>query len=69
MSEIIAFGLDLTKNVFQVRGADGAGSAVQGKKPKRDQVLDFFGRLSSCIVVTETGSSAHFWSRDRQVGP
>ncbi|MBK4214709.1 hypothetical protein JJJ17_02090 [Paracoccus caeni] len=28
MSEIVTVGLDLAKNVFQVRGADAAGRAV-----------------------------------------
>ena len=32
MSEIIAVGLDLAKNVFQVYGADGTGRAVLRKK-------------------------------------
>ena len=39
MSEITTVGLDLAKNVFQLRGADGAGRAVLGKKLRRDQVL------------------------------
>ena len=35
MSEIIAAELDLTKNVFQLLGADGAGRAVLRKKLRR----------------------------------
>ena len=45
MSEIVTVGLDLAKSVFQVHGADGSGQAVLRKKLRRDQVLEFFGRL------------------------
>ena len=64
MSEIITVGLDLAKNVFQVHGADGAGQAVLRKKLRRDQVLDFFSRLPSCVVAMEACGGAHFWGRE-----
>lgn len=51
MSEIITVGLDLAKNVFQVHWADGAGRAVLRKKPRRRQVLEFFGQLLPCAVM------------------
>ncbi|MGR3419454.1 MAG: IS110 family transposase, partial [Paracoccus sp. (in: a-proteobacteria)] len=38
MTEIIALGLDLAKNVFQVHGADRTGRAVLRKKLQRAQV-------------------------------
>ena len=53
MSDIITVGLDLAKNVFQAHGADASGRAVLRKKLRRDQVLDFFGRLPSCVVAME----------------
>lgn len=43
MSEIIAVGLDLAKDVFQAHGADAAGRAVLRKKQRRNQVPGFFG--------------------------
>ena len=38
-------GVDLAKNVFQVHEAEGTGRAVQRKKLRRAQVLEFFGQL------------------------
>jgi len=64
MSEIITVGLDLAKNVFQAHGADASGRAVLRKKPRRDQVLDFFGRMAPCVVAMEACGGAHFWSRE-----
>lgn len=64
MLEIITIGLDLAKTVFQVHGADASGRAVLRKKLRRDQVLDFFGRLPSCVVAMEACGGAHFWGRE-----
>ena len=64
MSEITTIGLDLAKNVFQVHGADASGRAVLRKKLRRDQVLDFFGQLPSCVVAMEACGGAHFWGRE-----
>jgi len=46
MSEIVKVGLDVAKNVFQAHGADASGRAV-----RRDQILEFFGRLSPCVFA------------------
>ncbi|MGR3421417.1 MAG: IS110 family transposase, partial [Paracoccus sp. (in: a-proteobacteria)] len=64
MTEIIALGLDLAKNVFQVHGADRTGRAVLRKKLRRAQVLEFFSQLPSCIVSMEACGGAHFWGRE-----
>lgn len=64
MSEIITVGLDLTKNVFQVHGADASGLGVLRKKLRRDQVLAFFGHLPPCLVAMEACGGAHFWGRE-----
>ena len=64
MTEIIALGLDLAKNVFQVHGADRTGRAVLRKKLRRAQVLEFFSQLPSCIVAMEACGGAHFWGRE-----
>lgn len=34
------------------------------KKLRRDQVLDFFGRLPPCVVAMEACGGAHFWGRE-----
>ena len=64
MSEIIAVGLDLAKNVFQVHGADALGRAVLRRKLRRAQVLEFFGQLGPCTVAMEACGGAHHWGRE-----
>ncbi|PTR07649.1 hypothetical protein C8J28_1392 [Cereibacter azotoformans] len=64
MSEITTVGLDLAKNVFQAHGADASGRTALRKKLRRDQVLDFFGRLAPCMVAMEACGGAHFWGRE-----
>lgn len=64
MSEFIKFGLDLAKNVFRAHGANAAGRAVLRKKLRRDQVLEFFGRMPCCAVALEACGGAHFWGRE-----
>lgn len=64
MSETTTVGLDLAKNVFQAHGADASGRVVLRKKLRRDQVLDFFGRLPPCVVAMEACGGAHFWGRE-----
>ena len=44
MGEISIIGLDLAKQVFQVRGARFDGSVVLRKKLTRGQLLAFFSR-------------------------
>ncbi|MCP5076230.1 MAG: transposase, partial [Rhodobacteraceae bacterium] len=58
MFEITTVGLDLAKSVFQVHGSDGAGRAVLRKKLRRAQVLEFFGKLPSCVVAMEACGGA-----------
>ena len=64
MSDIITVGLDLAKNVFRVRGADGTGRPVLRKTLRRTQVLEFFAHLQPCVVAMEACGGAHFWGRE-----
>jgi transposase len=52
--------------VLQAHGADASGQAVLRKKPRRDQVLDFPGRLAPCVVAMDACGGAHF--RGREIG-
>ena len=63
-SEIIAVGLDLAKNAFQVHEADASGRAILRKNLKRVQVLAYFSQLSSCVVAVGACGGAHFWGRE-----
>jgi hypothetical protein len=50
MQQITTIGLDLAKQVFQVHGAETDGSPVISRKLRRADVLDFFKKLSPCLV-------------------
>lgn len=63
MSDITAVCLDLAKTVFQFRAADGAGPPVFRKKLRRDQVLDFLGRMPKCVSAMSACGGAHFRTR------
>lgn len=64
MSEVTTIGLDLAKMVFQAHGADASGEVVFRKTLRRSKVLDFFGRLPSCVVAMEACAGAHYWARE-----
>jgi transposase len=56
-------GLDIAKHVFQVHGADVGGKAVLKKRLRREQVTDFFGSISRCVVAMEATRGANHWAR------
>ena len=57
--EITTIGVDLAKNVFQVHGVDQRGKAVLRKQLRREQMVEFFAKLSPCLVGMEACGSAH----------
>lgn len=68
MSEVSIIGLDLAKNVFQMRGADASGRVLFRKKLRRDQVLRCLAAQPTCTVAMEACASSHYWGReDREI--
>jgi hypothetical protein len=64
VTNIIAIGLDLAKNVFAVHGIDEAGKAVLIKPTvKRDALLQMIAKLPPCLIDMEACSGAHHWAR------
>ena len=59
-------GIDLAKQVFQLRGVDGQEKAVLRKQLRRAQMLDYFKKLPPCLIGMEACSSAHYWGRELQ---
>jgi transposase len=57
-------GVDLAKNVFQVHGVDSAGKVVITRQLRRKQVLEFFSKLSGCLVGMEACGTGHHWARE-----
>ncbi|HTP84877.1 MAG TPA: IS110 family transposase [Alphaproteobacteria bacterium] len=64
MSEIATVGLDLAKRVFQVHAVSDTGAVVARKRLTRSQVLEFFAKLSPCLVGMEACATAHHWARE-----
>jgi transposase len=69
MSEITTIGLDLAKQVFQVRGVDGAGAVMLRRQSKRRQVEPFFAKLPGCLVgIKACGTARHWGHRPTALG-
>src|SRR5215470_8595149 len=51
-------------SVFQVHGVDASGQVVIRRQLKRSYVLQFFQKLSPCLVSIEACASSHYWSRE-----
>lgn len=63
MSESALIGIDLGKHSFHLHSQDTSGREVFHKKLTRAQMMQFFGNLSSCVVVMEACAGAHFVAR------
>ena len=66
MGEVITIGLDIAKSVFQVHGVDEAGAVMLRKRIGRAKMLEFFGKLTPCLVGIEACPAAHHWGRELQ---
>src|SRR6202521_4067265 len=62
--QITTIGLDIAKNVFQVRGIDADEKVVVRKQLRRVQMLAFFEALPPCLVGMEACATAHHWARE-----
>ena len=62
--QITTFGLDIAKNVFQVRGIDASEKVIVRKQLRRSQVPVFFQALPPCLVSMEACATAHYWARE-----
>jgi transposase len=62
--QVSTIGIDLAKNVFQIHGVDSSGKVVVTRQLRRKQVLEFFGKLSPCLIGMEACGTAHHWARE-----
>ena len=60
---ITTIGIDLAKNVFQIHDVDGSGKTVLKKQLRRNQVLTYFIKLTTCTIGIEACGDAHYWAR------
>jgi transposase len=61
---ITTIGLDLGKTIFQVHGIDAEGNVLVQRSLRRSEVINFFGKLTPCIVGIEACATAHHWARE-----
>jgi len=60
----VIIGVDIAKNVFQIHGIDGNGTATLRRKLRRDGMVPFFqGVPRDCLIAMEACGSAHHWGR------
>src|SRR5262245_56094090 len=62
--QISTIGIDIAKSVFQVHGVDAQGKVVVARQLRRGRVIDFFGKLSPCLIGMEACATAHHWARE-----
>ena len=63
MDQIIRFGMDTSKRVFQRYGVDASQQPVRaGGCAWRGRVLAFFAGLSPLKVGMEACGTAHYWT-------
>jgi len=62
--QVTIIGLDISKNVFQVHGANKTGELVIRRQLRRREVRLFFANLEPCIVGIEACHSSHYWGRE-----
>jgi transposase len=62
--QISTIGIDLAKNVFQLHGVDVAEKPVLKRQLRRNQMLEFFGKLPPCLIGMEACATSHQWARE-----
>lgn len=61
---IVRVGLDIAKLVFQVHAVDEHGKTTLQKTLSRSQLLDFYAKLSPCLIGIEACAGAHYCARE-----
>ncbi len=64
MDQVVTFGLDIAKSVFQAHGVNAAGEVIVRQRLTRSRLLAFFGKRSPCLIGIEACGSAHHWARE-----
>src|SRR5512139_2371266 len=56
--------MDTSKSVFVLHGVNAAEKVVLRKKLRRQQVIEFFGKLKPTKIGLEACGAAHYWARE-----
>lgn len=60
----IMYGVDISKSLFQVHGADASGAVKVRKKLRRSGFLSYFAGLPGARITLEACGGAHHWARE-----
>lgn len=63
MKAITLLGIDLAKEVFELRGVNAKGELVLKKTLRREQLIEFTAQLLPCRIAMEACGGSHYWSR------
>ncbi len=61
---IARIGVDLAKQVFQIHGVGRTEKVLVRRQLRRSQMLDYFSKLTPCLIDIEACGSAHYWARE-----
>ena len=61
---IARIGIDLAKQVFQIHGVDRTEKVLVRRQLRLSQMLDYFSKLTPCLIGMEACGSAHYWARE-----
>lgn len=63
MAQAKFIGLEITRNFFQIHGADGDGQSVLDATIPRGGLLSFFAEQDPCLVTVSRSAGADHWAR------
>jgi len=61
--ELKIIGIDLTKSVFHLHGANSHGKMVVRKKLSRSKLIVFMVNTPPCLIGMEACGGSHDWAR------
>ena len=62
--KVTTIGIDLSKNIFHVHGADRRGGRVFSQALRRSRFREFMFNLPPCLTGLEACGGSHYWARE-----
>lgn len=59
MEHVARIGMDTSKHLFQLHGVDAEENVVLRRQVRRSQLMSFFQRLPSAVIVIEACVASH----------
>src|SRR5690606_28568731 len=63
-NKVKTIGIDLAKEIFQIKGLDYKGRVILKKKLRRSKLKEFMTQLPPCLVGMEACGGSHYWARE-----